>query len=105
MEKRILKSVRISEDVLNIIEAQPGENFTAKLEGMIRTCYLEMDKRQAALASIQKTIDMERSRLRQIRNKANEIEDAAYQLSASLQSWNRQATAAVEKLEAQAKGL
>ena len=101
MAKGILKSIRISEDVLAIIEAQPGETFTAKLEGMIRTCYQEMDRKQAELASVQKTIDTERTRLRRIREDGNKLVHTMSELKWSLDSITRQtkqATANLAKL-------
>ena len=104
-KKGNLRSIRFTDEMIELIEAQEGNSFTDKLEKLVRRCVEDLPRKQQELNAIQTTIENERQRLHRIRSKANEIENAAYQLSASLQSWNRQATAAVEKLEAQAEGL
>ena len=101
MAKGILKSIRISEDVLEIIEAQPGDTFTAKLEGMIRTCHQEMAVKQAELKAIQKTISREHDRLRQIRDKNNKLErtisDLTYSMT-TISTQTKRATSALAEL-------
>ena len=49
MAKGVLKSIRIPEDILEMIEAQPGENFTAKFENLVRRCVQELPQKEFLL--------------------------------------------------------
>ena len=52
MAKGILKSIRIPEDILEMIEAQPGESFTAKFENLVRRCVQELPQKERELKGI-----------------------------------------------------
>lgn len=64
--KNNIRSMRFSDDILAIIEAQPGENFTAKFERLVMTCVQELPKKQNELKYIQDQIAREREQLRTV---------------------------------------
>ena len=53
MEAKISKTVRLSAEVIAMIEAQAGENFTAKFEALVTRCMWELPKKEQELAGIQ----------------------------------------------------
>lgn len=95
-KKSNIRSIRFSDDVLEIIEAQDGETFTAKFENLIRKCHQELPAKKKELANIQEIITYERKRLTRIRSKARELDNAIYSMDSQLKSWNSQAKAATE---------
>lgn len=101
MAKGVLKSIRISEDILEMIEAQPGENFTAKFENLVRRCVQELPQKERELKSIKDAIQRERERLHNAQKKNQAIQDAAYKLLDNIKYWNRLTDQATEKLKLQ----
>ena len=63
-----LKSIRISDEVLEMIESQAGDNFTAKFEALVTRCMWELPKKEQELAWVREQIDQERKNLRYIQN-------------------------------------
>ena len=63
---RTSKTVRLSDEIIEMIEAQAGENFTAKFEALVTRCVWE-------LAGIQKQIEFERKQLKNLRDKSRDI--------------------------------
>ena len=101
MAKGVLKSIRIPEDILEMIEVQPGENFTAKFENLVRRCVQELPRKERELKSIQDAIQRERERLDNAQQKNQAIQNAAYQLLDNIKYWNRLTDQATEKLKLQ----
>lgn len=95
-KKSNIRSIRFSDDILEIIEAQEGETFTAKFESLIRKCYQDLPAKQTELTSIQESISYERKRLTRIRSKTQELDNAMYRMDTQLKSWAAQAKAATE---------
>lgn len=63
-----LKSVRLSDDLIELIERQVGDTFTAKLENLITRCVWELPEREKELSQIQDQIKRQRERLRDLQN-------------------------------------
>lgn len=91
-----IRSMRFSDEMIHLIEAQSGESFTAKFETLVHKCVQEVPEKERQLAEIQKSIDYERSRLNRIRTKAQELDNAMWRMSQQLQTWTSQAKAATE---------
>lgn len=68
-KKSNIRSMRFSDEVVRIIEAQAGDNFTAKFEALVTRCVWELPRKQQELKEIQKQIENERKNLRIIREK------------------------------------
>ena len=71
-----LKSIRISDEVLEMIESQAGENFTAKFEALITRCVWELPKKEQELKGIQERIDYERKQLARIQKRIREMDQS-----------------------------
>ena len=71
--KNNIRSMRFSDEVLRIIEAQEGDTFTAKFEKLVFRCVQELPMREQELQQIQKQIKDERQKLQQMREQRNRI--------------------------------
>lgn len=63
-----LKSVRLSDDLIELINQQVGDTFTAKLENLVTHCVWELPEREKELSQIQDQIKRQRERLRDLQN-------------------------------------
>lgn len=58
-----LKSVRLSDDLIELIEQQAGPTFTAKLENLVTRCVWELPEQERRLEKVRKQIQNEQERL------------------------------------------
>ena len=98
-KKSNIRSIRFSDEIIEIIEAQEGETFTAKFEFLIKRCYQEIPAKELELKYINMRIEAEQQRLRRIQKYATELERNLSNLTATVQSYNSQAKRAVQGLE------
>lgn len=63
MAKSNIHSMRFSDEVLEMIESQAGDNFTAKFEALVTRCMWELPKKEKELASIDELIRTRREQL------------------------------------------
>lgn len=62
-QKANIRSIRISDDMAELIDRQAGANFTEKWENLVTRCVWELPKKEGLLKAIQARIDEERQRL------------------------------------------
>lgn len=62
-QKSNIRSMRFSDEIIQIIESQPGESFTAKFEYLVNKCMRELPNKQQELQRIQKAIAREKESL------------------------------------------
>lgn len=72
-KKSNIRSIRFSDEIIEMIESQAGENFTAKFEALVTRCVWELPRKQQELTEIQKQIENERKNLRIIREKKSKL--------------------------------
>ena len=48
-KKGNIRSMRFSDEILEIIESQPGETFTAKFEHLVTRCIMELPRKEQEL--------------------------------------------------------
>lgn len=65
-KKSNIRSMRFSDEILSMIEKQPGDTFTAKFESLVTRCMWELPAKEKELARIQDQIDREGRRLREL---------------------------------------
>lgn len=80
MAKGNIRSMRFSDEILEMIESQAGDTFTAKFEALVTRCMWELPQKEKQLAEIQKQIENERQNLRLIRERKQKLEHNMYQL-------------------------
>lgn len=64
--KSNIRSIRISDDMLELIEQQAGNNFTEKWENLVTRCIWELPMQEQKLEQIQKQIQNEQEQLDQL---------------------------------------
>lgn len=81
------KCLRLSDAVIEIIEAQAGETFTAKFENLVTKCALELPEKEKELKELEKKIRAKRqqmaeasSRYARMINQLGPLEQKLYQL-------------------------
>lgn len=67
--KPINKSVRISEQVYDIIQAYPGEGFNNKFESMVLEAFVSENERRKTLKELDKQIASAEKELRDVKKK------------------------------------
>lgn len=72
--KTTLRSIRISDDMAELIDQQAGNNFTEKWTNLVTRCIWEQEKAKKDLAFYQDLIDRERSRLHVLEERRRKIE-------------------------------
>ena len=90
--KSNIRSMRFSDEIMEMIESQEGESFTAKFENLVRTCMVELPRRQGELKEIQERIQKERNNLRYIM-------DTKRKLEANLQMLERRTAYAISEID------
>ena len=76
--------------MIQLIEQQPGENFTAKFETLVSRCIEELPKKERQLEILQEQIDHEQGRLHRIREKSGKVEGQLRSMEAAVGGWIRQ---------------
>ena len=75
MAKSNIRSMRFSDEILEMIESQAGDTFTAKFEALVTRCMWELPQKEKQLAEIRKQIENERQNLRYIRDTKRKLEN------------------------------
>lgn len=85
--KNNIRSIRISDDILELIEQQVGNNFTEKWENLVTRCVWELPKKEKELERIQEQIQKKQqqmaeasSRYARMINQLGSLEQKMYQL-------------------------
>ena len=99
MSKGNIRSMRFSDEIVKLIEEQPGDTFTAKFEMLIYKCVQELPEKQKRVMMIQDLIESESKRLQRIRKLIGELDTSISRLSSNLQWYNTQAEQAVDSID------
>lgn len=87
-QKSNIRSMRFSDKMIEMIESQAGETFTAKFEALVTRCMWELPQKERELAQVQKQIDYQRENLRRISKKAQDLESSIYRMTTNVQSYS-----------------
>ena len=71
--KGLIRSIRISDDMAELIDQQIGANFTEKWESLVTRCIWELPQKEKQLKEIQERIDQERQRLRNLQKATEQL--------------------------------
>ena len=78
--KSTIRSIRFSDELLELVDRQAGRNFTEKLENLVTRCTWELPKKEDELLRVQEQIREERLRLDRLRETGRSL---------SLISWTK----------------
>lgn len=71
MAKNNIRSVRFSDEMIEIINQQIGNNFTQKFERMVYNCYMLLPEKQRQLEKLESDIRLRRRDLEDLSNRYN----------------------------------
>lgn len=94
-----IRSMRLSDECLQIIESQPGETFTAKFEYLVHHCIAELPETERRLQFTREIIQAENKRLERIRKQAFELDSSISSLGNALQYFNRQTQQVIKRVD------
>lgn len=95
----ISKTMRLSDEVVKLIEAEPGENFTVKFENLVYRAFEEIPQHEKRLQDLKRIISSESRRLERIRTIATKLENQANNLQFSLSRLSGELNRTVTALE------
>lgn len=85
--KNNIRSMRFSDTMIEMIEAQVGDTFTAKFEALVTRCMWELPKKEAELEQLERRIRAKQqqmaeasSRYARMINQLDTLEQKMYQL-------------------------
>lgn len=93
-KKNNIRSIRFSDDMIELIEQQAGESFTAKFEALVTRCVWELPAQEAELEKLQKRIEEKREQLRQLSATAGKYQRVLDNMKWSMQSLERDISSA-----------
>ena len=71
MAKNNIRSVRFSDEMIEIINQQIGDNFTQKFERMVYNCYMLLPEKQAQAEKLESEIRLLRRDFEDLSNRYN----------------------------------
>jgi len=69
MAKNNIRSVRFSDELIEIIEQQVGDNFTQKFERLVYNCYMLLPEKERQLERLEASISQRRRELEDLGNR------------------------------------
>ena len=67
--KNNIRSMRFSDEIIEMIEAQNGDSFTKKFENLVTRCMWELPEKEKQLANIEKEIQKKQKDLENLKGK------------------------------------
>ena len=98
-KKNNIRSIRFSDEIIEMIESQAGETFTAKFEALITRCMWELPKKEQELKFLQEQIDQVRKNLRYIADRKRKLEHNLYMVESRTAYFVQQVNEAITELE------
>lgn len=78
--KSNIRSIRISDDMLELIEQQAGNNFTEKWENLVTRCVYELPNKEKQLKWVQEETEKQRELLDTLRKRRQNLDSQIIQL-------------------------
>lgn len=98
-KKNNIRSIRFSDEMMEMIESQAGDSFTAKFEALVTRCMWELPRKEEELRQIQAQIENERKNLRLIRERKQKLESNLLFLERGTANLRDQINRTVKELE------
>lgn len=98
-KKNNIRSIRFSDEIIEMIESQVGETFTAKFEALVTRCMWELPQKEKELEYIKQQIENEKKNLRYIRDRKQRMENNMRNLEYSTNSLTAQINRIVKEME------
>lgn len=79
-----IRSVRFSDELVELIDRQIGNNFTEKLENLITRCVWELPQREAGLKRVEEDIRREQKHLAELQKKRTKLDQVMQSVQRNL---------------------
>lgn len=89
LKKNNIRSIRFSDELLEIIEQQVGRNFTEKFERLIYTCYMLSAAKEEEIKKLDSEIEIRREQLARVRKEISALMPLLSSISRQLTSVDR----------------
>ena len=66
MKKGNIRSIRFSDELIEIIDQQVGDNFTQKFERLVYNCYMLLPEKERQLEQLEDRIQRKRAELAEL---------------------------------------
>lgn len=66
MKKGNIRSIRFSDELIEIIDQQVGDNFTQKFERLVYNCYMLLPEKDRQLEQLEERIQRKRAELAEL---------------------------------------
>lgn len=84
--KNNIRSMRFSDDMIEMIESQAGHNFSEKFENLVTRCMWELPEKERKLAELDKKIKERHNELSKMSWSLQSQINAAYQAAINLEA-------------------
>ena len=98
-KKNNIRSIRFSDEMIEMIESQAGDSFTAKFEALVTRCMWELPRKEQELKGIQERIDYERKQLARIQKRIREMDQNILTAESAVRNYNYAFKSALKRLE------
>ena len=100
MGKNNVKCFRLSDELIELIDQQIGDTFTAKFEALVTRCVWELPHKEAELKRIEDLIQKKRTKLTQMNQQAHVLEHNLFTISNQMANLKKAIEQATQKWEA-----
>lgn len=98
-KKSNIRSIRFSDEMIEMIESQAGETFTAKFEALVTRCMWELPRKEQELKRIQERIDYERKQLARIQKRVREMDQNILAAENAVRNYSYTIKSTIKRLE------
>ena len=94
--KSNIRSMRFSDEIIEMIESQAGETFTAKFEALVTRCVWELPQKEQELRGLNNAIREKREQLGRMTQKVTAYIQALQKIEFNLKQLDREVCKAQE---------
>lgn len=84
MSKTFIRSIRFSDEMIEIINQQVGENFNQKFERLIYNCYMLAGEKEREIQRLDEQIIMKRRKLEDLQEDVSKLRFLVPKISSQL---------------------
>ena len=85
-QKNNTKCLRLSDELIEMIESQTGSTFTQKFENLVTRCMWELPAKEAELKRVEEQIQKKRNEIAMLSSRSAKIINTIYDLERKMQA-------------------
>lgn len=99
MPKENIRSIRMSDEIMEIVNQQQGRNFTEKFERLVYNCYMLTDQKSKEIKKLDEDIQIQREKLKYMAEQTTKLKNEQNAVSRALNNYHTALNIAVESIE------